>query len=117
MAENNPVATPRKICPLLTTGTVKTSAVLAPGDAAGTTTLTPIQCLGPACQVWVHDARLNPETGECGLNLAALFSATTATQVAEMNNNLVTLGNLVTHVAQKMGFVAPTAPDAGAPQN
>jgi hypothetical protein len=97
MAENTPNATPRRICPLLTAGTVKTATVVAPGEADPHTTLTPIQCIGPACQLWVHEA--NPEIGECGIGLTAVFTSTTAGQLVEVNNSLVALGSLVAAIA------------------
>lgn len=101
--------TPRQVCPLLTTGTVKASTIVDASGTQGEVKIVPVQCLGPACQLWLHDSTLPPETGDCSLKLSALFSATTATQLGDANANLTTIGGLVSLIAKKNG-IDPAAP-------
>jgi hypothetical protein len=112
-----PAATPLRICPHLTSATVKVSSIVgADGKGNGEVVLTPVQCMGPACQYWLHDAGLPPNTGDCGVMLGALFGATSATQIGngntvlvELNQNIATLGAMLNNALAKAGLIpAPT---------
>lgn len=104
-------ATPRRICSILTAGSVKSGAIIEAGQDKPTVTLTPIQCMGPVCHHWMHDHGADPETGDCVFTLAARFGAIAAGQAQACNDNLVTLGNIVGLLAQKAGVnVAPVTP-------
>ena len=105
-------ATPRRTCVHLTAATVKVSAIVLEGQTEGEVTLTPVQCLGPACHFWLSDAGQPLETGDCSIVLDARFNAMTAGQVGMMNENVATLGQLVGALATKMGLATPIAPPA-----
>jgi len=110
-------ATPRKICPVLTAGTVKTQSIIGADGTTPGAQVTPIQCIGPECHLWRHDERLPPETGDCTYALTGLFTATTAQQVADVVNNTAAIGEVLKLIAKQAGvqitdhpqFAPPTA--------
>lgn len=108
-------ATPRRTCPRLTTGTIKTGLITEAGSESPSVTLTPIQCLGPSCHFWMHDNGAPPETGDCVDVLSARFAAIGAGQMQLSNENLATLGKLIAHVAKAAGVNVATTTDVPSP--
>ena len=109
---DQPSPTTRKNCVHLTAGTIQVSSIIEVGETSAKVSFTPIQCMGPACQYWLHDADMPPDTGDCGVPLGALFGATGAKQLqgmgsvlAEMNQNIANLGLLVQTVATKLNLL------------
>jgi hypothetical protein len=70
---NTPAATLRKICPYITAGSVNVSVITGPNGEPPGAKMTPCQCLGSECHLWVHDANQPSETGDCAHNVNALL--------------------------------------------
>lgn len=105
---NAPQPTQRKSCPFLTAGTITVSNIVDADGRPPGAKLTPIQCLGDACHMWIHDPRLPSTTGDCSMKVGAYLNANVAGMVGQLTN-------LVALSAKKLGVEGIEIIDPNAP--
>lgn len=76
-----------RACPFFTAATIEQSKLEAPGRPAGSVTSTPVNCIGPDCQLWVAPDGIPVECGNCGI-VQAPNAAAVAAQAGMQTFNL-----------------------------